>query len=204
MGNYVSENDVKNYSRITYTDLGYSSDDDFVTFLSDLITQIEAVIDAYCGVPLGFFKAGGLTFTDERYDYDPELIQLKHYPILNVTKVEYNKAGYGQSEDWEEISNTYYILYSEEGLLKIVNKVPAIKERSIRVSYTAGYSSVPDAIKYVCIQLCSNYLHTVLQRKISPIIRISEFTVQSVLPTIFTPELKKLLAHYVRRQVTSG
>ena len=204
-GNYINSYDVKTLAQISYEDLGFNTDGDYEAWLdNELIPQVEAVVDAYCGVPSGFFKAGGQTFTDERYDYDEDFIQLKHYPVLSVSKVYYNKAGYAQSEDWEEISSTYYILYSEQGLLKIVQKVPAIKERSIKVTYTAGYSSTPEAVKHVCAQLCTNILHTILQRKISPVIRIGEFTIRMIVSEAFTPELKLMLAPYVRRQVASG
>ena len=203
MGNYISASDVKSYSRITYSDLGYSSDTEFDTFLDDLITQIEAVIDEHCNVPSGFFKAGGLSFT-EQYDYDESFIRLKHYPVLSVSSVYYNTAGYGQTESWSEVTSTYYILYSDEGLIKIINKVPAIKEKSIKITYTAGYSAVPDAIKHVAVQLCSNFLHAILQRKISPVVRVDEFTIKMIIPEIFTEELKMLLEPHVRHKVFSG
>jgi len=204
-GNYINSYDVKTLAQVTYKDLNFNTDGDFEAWLdNELIPQIEAVVDAYCGVPSGFFVAGGTTFTDERYDYDRSGIQLKNYPVTSVTSVYYNKAGYGQSEDWEEIDSTDYILYSEEGIIILTEDVPAVKERSIKITYKAGYSAVPDAIKHVCAQLCANYLHLILQRKVSPVVRVDDWAVRMVLPEIFTSELKMVLSLYVRRKVSAA
>jgi len=204
-GNYINSYDVKTLAQVTYKDLDFNTDGDFEAWLdNELIPQIEAAIDTYCGVPSGFFKAGGTTFTDERYDYDRSGIQLKNYPVISVTKVYYNKAGYGQSEDWEEIDSTDYILYPEEGIIILTEDVPAVKERSIKITYEAGYSAVPDAVKHVCAQLCANYLHLILQRKVSPVVRVDDWAVRMVLPEIFTSELKMVLSPYVRRKVSAA
>ena len=204
MGDYVSVDEVKSHSKITYEDLGYTDEGSFNGFLDGLIAQAEAIVDDYCGVPSSFFKAGGLTFT-ELCDYDEEFIALNHYPILEVVSVAVNTASYGEAEVWVTLDSTDYILYPDEGLIKLVSgKKPTIKEKSVKVTYKAGYVAVPEAIKFACIQLCSNYLHAVLQRKVSPLVRIDEFAVKLVIPEVFTPELKKMLLPYTRQGVSVG
>lgn len=204
MGNYVSVDEVKSHSKIAYEDLGYMDEEEFNGFLDGLIAQAEAIVDGYCGVPSGFFKAGGLTFTDERYDYDEDFIALKHYPALEVTSVAVNTAGYGEPEDWVTLNSTDYIVYLDEGLIKLVSgEKPAVRERSVKITYKAGYTAAPEAIKFACIQLCSNYLHAVLQRRISPVVRIDDFAVKLVIPEVFTSELKGTLLPYMRSGVTA-
>jgi len=204
MGNYISSYDVKVLAQVAYSDLGFNTDGDYEAWLDTVIPAIEALVEKYCSVPTGFFKAAGNTYTDERYDYDAEGIQLKNYPVLTMTKVEYNDQGYGIAENWVTVAGTDYILYGDEGILILTEDVPAIKERSVRVTYTAGYSAVPDVIAHVCAQTGANLIHTVLQQKVSPVVQISEFTVRTIFSDVFTPELKAMLTIYQRRQVDRG
>jgi len=204
MGDYVSVDDVKSHSQVTYEDLGYATEADYDSFLNGLITHAEAIADDYCRVPSGFFKAGGSTFT-ELCDYNEEFTALRHYPVLEVSSVEINVAGYGEAEDWAALDSTDYIVYPDEGLIKLVGgESPAVRERSVKVQYKAGYTAVPEAVKFSCIQLCSNYLHAVLQRKISPVVRVDDFAVKLVIPEIFTKELRSMLLPYVRSGVSSA
>jgi hypothetical protein len=53
--------------------------------------------------------------------------------------------------------------------------------------------NVPSTVKYASIQLCSNILHGILQRKISPIIQTGDYAIRLVIPEAFTPELKAIL-----------
>lgn len=201
---YVTASDVKSYSKLTYEDLGYADDASFDTFLNDLIAKVEDIIHRYCDVPSGFFQAGGVTVSEELHDYDERFIMLKYRPVISVSKVELNMAGYGQTPDWTTIDSVYYIVYNESGLIKIVNKVPAIPERSVRVTYTAGYSATPEAVKYVELQLCSKILHLILQRKISPIIRVEDWVVRLVEGELFTQDLKLLLNRFRSPKATVG
>ncbi|MCD6528764.1 hypothetical protein J7L06_00530 [Candidatus Bathyarchaeota archaeon] len=204
MGNYVDVDEVKLHSQITYEDLGFASEADYDSFLNDLITQAEAVVEDHCRVPSTFFKAGGLTFMDERYDYDEGFIALRHYPVLEVLNVDVNVAGYGETEDWVTLDPSDYVVYPDEGLIKLVSgEKPSVRDRSVKLTYKAGYTTVPEAVKFVCVQLCSNYLHAVLQRKVSPIVRVGDFAVRLVVPEVFTEELKKMLLPYARSRMTA-
>jgi len=201
---YCETEDVKAYSKIAYTDLSYANETAFITFLQGLIELAQSVIDNYCSVPSGFFKVDGLSFTSQVYDYRYPWIDLKYYPVISVSKVEYNDQGYGIAPNWVTLDSIDYILNMDTGQLMLVNKVPAIHEQSVRVSYTAGYNAVPDAVKHVCIQICCNMLHEILQRKISPIMRVDDFTLKVVVPSAFSKELQIMLAPYIRKTVTCG
>ena len=201
---YSTKDDVKAYSKIAYTDLGYASDSAFNTFLDSLIGLAQGIIDTYCSVPSGFFDAAGLSFTNEMLDYRYPWIDLRYYPVISVSKVEHNTQGYGITPLWVEVSSQDYIINAQTGQIMLVNKIPAIAEQSVRVSYRAGYNAMPDAVEHVCLQLCSNLLHEILQRKISPVMRVEDMTLKVLMPNAFTRELQVMLTPYIRKMVACG
>jgi len=205
MGNYVSASEVKQFSNVTYQDLGFASDTEYDTFLGSFISQVERAIDNYCRVPSGFFKAGGLSFT-ELHDWNEDgEIHVRYVPILTLTKVELDQAGYNQTADWMEISTTYYYAKNEHGIIKIVGKIPGHIENSVRITYTAGYSAVPDDVKLAALMLASNVLHMVLQRDIGTSLSIGDFSSRLVeVKEAFSGEVKGLLSSYRRGLVSSS
>jgi len=201
---YLSKTEIKDNSKITFTDLGYASDALYDTFLDTVIVLADGIIDNYCRVPAGFFEAAGLALSNELLDYCYPWLSLRYFPVVSVSKVEYNSAGYGQTASWVTVVEPNYMVKLPEGLLMLVNKTPAVIENSVRVSYTAGYSAVPSAIKQVAIQLCCNALHVVLQRKINPVIRQDEFTLRLLSSDILTRELQTVLSPFVHRSTGTG
>lgn len=201
---YCTKDDVKAFSKIAYSDLGYANDTAFDTFLDSLISLAQSMIENYCSVPSGFFDAGGLAFTNQVYDYRYPWIDLRYYPVVSVSKVEYNNQGYGITANWITVTEPDYIINKGAGQLMLVEDTPAIVEQSIRVSYTAGYSSVPSVIKQTTIQLCSNILHEILQRKLSPTVRADDVSMKVLTPDVFSRSLESVLTPYVRRAVAVG
>ena len=197
MGNYISPSEVKQYSNVTYQDLGFSSESEYETFLDSLINQVERTIDNYCRVPSGFFKAGGLSFT-EIHDWNEDgIIQTRYHPIIELIRVELDLAGINQPANWTEISSTYYYAKNEYGIIKIVGKSPGHVENSVRITYTAGYSVVPEDIKTAALILAKNML---LGMMTSDEVRIGDLTIEPQTPQeVFTFEVKMLLAQYKRR-----
>ena len=199
MGNYISASEVKQYSNVTYQDLGFSSDTDYDTWLGNLINQVERTIDNYCRVPSGFFKAGGLSFTEIQDWKEDGEIHTRYYPILTLTKVELDYAGYNQAADWTEISSTYYYVKNEYGIIKIVGKIPGHAENSVRVTYTAGYSAVPDDVKLAALIYASNILNRIFASNYGESVNIGDFQVKFAdLKPSFTDEVKALLNPYRR------
>lgn len=213
---YCSEADIKNSSQVTYADLGYANDAAFCAFLDDLTALADSLIDSYCRVPAGFFEAGGVAISNELLDfgypwtvmgYNPMFfpwISLWYHPVISISKVEYNTAGYGQAANFVTIVEPDYIPKLPEGMIMLVNKIPALAQNSVRVSYTAGYAATPVAVRQVAIQLCANALHVALQRKLSPVVKTSEWAVQLVGSDIFTKDMQLILAPFVRRLVGVG
>jgi len=201
---YCTKDDVKAYSKISYSDLGFASDAAFDTFLDGLIGLAQGIINSYCSVPSGFFDAGGISFTNQLYDYRHPWIDIWYFPVLSVSKVEYNDQGYGTTANWITVTEPDYIINKGTGQLMLVEDTPAIVDQSVRVSYTAGYSSVPDVIKQVAIQLSSNILHEILQRKLSPLVRADDLTIKVLIPETLSRSLQSMLTPYARRVVAVG
>jgi len=196
MGNYISASEVKQYSNVAYQDLGFSSDAEYDAFLDSLISQVERAIDNYCRVPSGFFKAGGLSFT-ELHDWNEDgEIHTRYYPIITLTKVELDRAGYNQTADWTEISSTYYYAKNEFGIIKIVGKTPGHTENSVRITYTAGYSAVPDDVKLAASIFARNILRLILE---SGDLKIGDVAISNLeVREAFTSDVKALLSNYHR------
>lgn len=201
---YCAKDEIKGHSKVAYTDLGYATDALYDTFLDTVIVLADGIIDNYCRVPAGFFEAAGLALSNELLDFCYPWLSLRFFPIVSVSKVEYNSSGYGQAAVWVTITEPDYMVKLPEGLIMLVNKTPAVVENSVRVSYTAGYSAVPSAIKQVAIQLCCNAVHVILQRKISPVMRQDEFTLRLLSSDILTRELQTVLSPFVHRSTGTG
>ncbi len=166
---YASTTDLLNYSQIKGTDFGFSSNSDpnFIAFLANIITQSSAVIDDHCHVPSGFFAAGGLSFNeiiDVKYALHPGYYlavptyypypyiltaQLNNWPVLSVTEVDVNQAGYGQPDIWSNTPGetdsgqqfpTGYSSWTPKcnvemlfGCVKFVNAIPARYYQGVKV-----------------------------------------------------------------------
>lgn len=200
---YVSAEEVKAFAKLSWEDLGYASEDEFDAFLNELVAYAESVIENHCKVPKGFFKPGGVNFTDQLYDFSYSL-PLRYKPILSVSSVKINTAGYGQAPNWQTLDPKEYVVDGQASLIHFVGRVPATQLQSVKVSYTAGYAETPQVVKYVALQFCSNLLHMILQRKIAPVIRVDDWAVRIAIPEAFTAELQAMLQPFVMRVVSVG
>jgi len=206
MGNYISASEIKQFSNITYQDLGFASDTEYDAFIDSIISQIEKTIDNYCRVPSGFFKAGGLGFTEIHDWKEDGEIHTRYYPVLTLTKVELDYAGYNQAADWTEISSTYYYAKNEYGIIKIIGKTPGHAENSVRITYTAGYSAVPDDVKLAVLNLANRVLKMLFQQQysISAVPGDIDVRINMAVEEAFTDEIRFMLAAYRRRYGATG
>lgn len=69
---------------------------------------------------------------------------------------------------------------------------------------TSFGDDMPPTIRFVTIQLCSNILHILLQRKIAPLSQTNEYMIRIVSPEAFTDDLKALLNKYRKIGVHRG
>ena len=202
----MTADEARLFSRLGYEDLGYETESEFEAYLNELVPLTGGIVDQFCHVPKGFFEDSGLAVLNQLLDYRADWIHLKYHPVLSVSKVEVNVSAYGTAASWSELSvSTEYVVAKDRGLIKVVgDTIPAKLLQSVRVSYTAGYSSTPEAVRYVVLNIVSNIAHAMLQQRISPVVRVDDFVVRMIMPEAFTRDLQAVLATYVHQQVFVG
>lgn len=129
--NITTKTKVKNY-------LNISSDSDN-DLLDTLCNSITAWIEKFCNGRR--FKS--TEYTEELYDGDNlngRWLQTNNYPVTSWTKLEYN-AGSTSNPNWVEYDESDYETYNNQGIVWF-DRLETGK-RNIRVTYTAGYDSMP-------------------------------------------------------------
>lgn len=203
---YATAEEIISFSMLDKEQLKFETDSDFETYVESLIPLAEGIIEDHCRVPRSFFEAEGYTQTNGLYDYRETWIQLKYRPGISVSKVEVDTSAYGDSASWTELAaQTGYVFAADRALLKIVGDVrPQAMLQTVRVTYTAGYAATPQAVKGVLMQLVSNMMHELLRRRLTPVVRVSDYAIRLVVPRAFTRELQLRLMPYVHYEVGVG
>jgi hypothetical protein len=132
---------VKEYLQIDSTDTSQNSLLDF------LINSASMAIESYCRR-----KIKDVSYADEEYDGSgTRNLNLRQFPVSSITSIKIDDVALDISE---------YKFKKSSG---IVNRLKALwpKEfQNIKVSYTAGYSSVPADIELACKHLVKFYYKT--------------------------------------------
>lgn len=213
---YVSPDEIKAHSQITYKDFGLSSDSAFTAFISTIIPEVESLISHYTHTPetqwsgetaTMSFYSGGVGYSGSTalyYDYYRPRVVLHTAPILNFYLAEMNFQGYGCPPIWKTLPTNYYVLDSEKGLIYFHVNVPAMQEHSIRLSYKTGYLTPPDDIKLAVNVMVSNYLQALIQRKVNNIVSVKDMSIKLVMPEVFTDDVIDLLNDYRFQKFGTG
>ncbi len=130
-------------------------DTDSDELFNDLINSISDFIENFCGrrfISTVYEVAEG-SDTAEYFDGDDivENIYLKNYPITELSKVEYN-SGTFSTPDWHEYDADDYSYDAKAGIITFEGGVRGGKQ-NIRVSYTAGYETIPHDIELAANKL---------------------------------------------------
>jgi len=125
---------------------------------SDYDHQLEPIVDGI-NASIPRYTGRNLLSDDyvERQDGREFLreIYLREYPVTAVSKVEY-KCG----TSWTEVDDSEYTLASSEesesnvGLVFLECDTLPEGYKNVRVSYTAGYSTIPDDLTLAALQVC--------------------------------------------------
>jgi hypothetical protein len=144
--------------------------------------------------------------TDEYHDLmeSDDCVVLDYAPVISVTSASVNRAAYGDAKNWATVTANSRYLYPKRGMLYLYNQTFLVTEQNVKVTYKAGYAAAPRDIEFACEQLCANVLHDSLQRKVSPVVRVDDWSVRVIVPEVFTKELKEMLSRYRRRSVDVG
>lgn len=211
---YCSIPDVKTFANfLSYEDAGFATDDDYESHISERIAMGSRAIDTYCDRPNQFFATGGVTVTQyfdgkganpeidmlqtlervERYrDYARHFI-LKHKPVISITTVKEYVSGSWQTRTAGR-SNHYY---NVDNVLYFRQHIPYRGFRNLEVIYVAGYSAIPQDVRWCCAKLLANEMQDMVEKKMSAHIQLMRPTVLDFEnPAVFTDEIKRRLEKY--------
>ena len=137
----ITAAEAKVYLGVSGSDL----DTPIGTFISDVSSWIEEY--------LGRKVKGSQTVTDEIGSGDGTEFYIPLYPP--VTAVSTLKYRDDPTQSWADlVTDTDYILIDPEGdYIEIYNGAFPEGRANIKVTYTAGYSTTPNAIKQVCYEM---------------------------------------------------
>lgn len=93
------------------------------------------------------------TVTDEylRVNAQTNIFYTAKIPINSITSISYNK-GTEWDEDWEVVSSSSYkIRNASAGKIKTENYY--WKEDGLKITYSAGYTTIPETVKELCLLL---------------------------------------------------
>jgi len=219
---YCGIEQVKRYARmISFEDLGFATMDEYEDHIEELVESASRTIDRYCRRPNDFFNGGSSLV--EYHDGKPvdmpnyyelgwrsakilefrRTFWLDHAPVLDLTRVEENKASIGEAENWLTILPSDYKVDKKTGrVIFAIRSIPAQGYQNVRFTYTAGYATLPSEISSVCAQLVANELKAEAQHYTTQLTRWRRpEPLDFMIPEIFTPYLKQKLSAYVKRRI---
>lgn len=197
MPKYASVQDVKDFSKLAYSDFSYNGDDAFQELINKALDLAEAYIDDSCRVPSGFFAAGGYSAT-EYLDWATPFVISTYKPITAMTSVSYDSTGYGTAPSYTTLTNDEDYIWWSDGRVYIFGITPSKVEKSIKLVYTAGYTTVPTSIRAAATEIASNSLHALLQRKVAPAIDMIDVQIPRPASMKVSDVVKEYIAPYRR------
>lgn len=122
------------------------------TFLEGLVDSASGAIETFCGR-----KLKSRTYTDEKYDGDGTMsvLILKQYPVSMVDSLYDDPKGVFGSNTLVDPNS--YRLYGEAGIIKLISGVFSAGTQNIKVTYTAGYVTIPYELNLACKILAADY-----------------------------------------------
>jgi len=133
---------LKDYLGIT----GTEKDD----LLESIINRVSDIIENYCGRT---FKE--TTYTEEEYDgTGSDELLLENYPLTSSSITLEKRDTLSNSDNWSTIDSENYFVYTDEGKIKYLTNIFQEAPKHYRVTYTAGYSPIPDDLEEAALQLC--------------------------------------------------
>lgn len=167
---------VKTHLKISNSD---TSHDDLIT---QLITQYSRVIEKFCN------RAFAEMDYEEVYNGNGETtLFLNQYPVSEVSSLAIDSITYEDSD---------FVFYSE-GKIKLTDGSVFTKgNQNVEISYTAGYSQIPEDVQLCCVELVAMKFKEIDSDRIG--VTSQSFGDQSVSfgTSGLSGELKKILSAY--------
>ena len=123
------------------------------SLITNLINRATDLIESYCDR-----RFISTAYTNEVYDgMGAHTIVLKQFPVTAISSLQYRNAYFPEfTSNWTTIDSSYYD-YKSSGIvyytMKFSNSV-----LHYRISYTAGYTTIPNDLAQACIELVSYFM----------------------------------------------
>lgn len=136
-------------------------------YLGINVTTFDSVLDLIVdGVNQGIENKlnqvfSSATYTNEEYDIlkDTTILVLKRAPVITFTQLQYKDSPLNEDEDsWTTIDSDEYKVDLGSGIITWNSQFQKGKQR-YRVTYTAGYATIPDDITLAATILSSSYFN---------------------------------------------
>lgn len=118
------------------------------------INQATEVIEGWCQLPYGHhFKE--TTYTNEEYDgTGSNQLILKMRPVTAVSSFQF-REGPENLDDWDDSETEHYFADLNAGVIDLLT-TQSFYWNSYRVTYTAGYATIPADLQEACVMLASH------------------------------------------------
>jgi hypothetical protein len=143
---YCSLEEVKAYADISVTDI--SKDE----LIDNLIVACQSFIDEYCSRTFEIGKK-----TEYFGDVPTSKLFLSKYPIDTKKSIQVWDSWDRSYLSTDLIDSDDYFVDAENGIIKLDYEVGG-SPGSVKVAYTGGFQTLPDAIKQACIELVTRKL----------------------------------------------
>lgn len=117
------------------------------------INQATRAIENYCGRR---FQATSYTQVEYSGTQTDELI-LRQRPIISFTGLEIRDSGLNYT-NWESIETSLYFVHNAAGVVDLMFNASGRWNR-YRVTYSAGYQTIPEDLAEACVSLACYYYH---------------------------------------------
>ena len=134
------------------------------TLLTTLITRFDSVAAAHLGYPRqndGSVSLESGTYVEILDGPGGRELTVCARPVVSITSV-YDDPDLDYTDSADLIAASDYTLYSDEGRIVLdynaTDATWSVGRRHIKITYVAGYASIPNAIKHAaCIQVAHWY-----------------------------------------------
>lgn len=179
---FITLEQYKGYASIT------SPDND--RKLEGLITRAEELVRTYLSRTIS-----SAVFTEEA-TLEGAYIFLKEFPVTAVATVQY----WDIDGVLQTIDSTFYRFFKDEGMLELNYDAQSLvysgkySVNNVKVTYTAGYTSIPEDIKQVTMDIVKYYDKSEYMPVMSANVRTIDYDIFESLS--FPPHIRRVLAFY--------
>lgn len=133
-----------------------SSDTTRDNLIKRKINQATLFIESYCGLPQDHHFAQ-TTYTQEEYDAtNNDTLVLKMRPVISLSSFQ-RREGSTSTDGFDDVEADLYFVDLPSGVIELLFNATGAWNR-YRVTYSAGYATIPADLAEACVTLASFYV----------------------------------------------